>query len=530
VQLSRVFHTLKYLETDQIYHLIKHRILGKSISYKTLDLPQIEQISWNAPLFHLNRWEKNRFSFMGISREIIFSQNWRNEDCPMLWRYNLHYLDDLDSIGSSLFQIDLIRSWIANNNLKTEMPWDPYVVSLRVVNIIKWMSRHKVHDPEIIDSLWAQGNYLLHNIEYHLQANHLFANIKALLFLGSIFKESFSEFALTLLRKELPSQFLIDGCHYERSPMYQGVLLRDLFDIYYLFKEVNLEAPDIILKLEEIIPKAKNWYESFLHDDGEVSYFNDSVIGVSPSKSFFDAYWKFLGGLKENGFEEKLNYFDPSGFLHWKEDCWMLLADVGVPGPNKQPGHSHAEINSFELSVKGQRLIVNTGVSIYEVGKKRIYQRSTLAHNSVSVMGLNSSDVWSSFRLGKRVKNALTKSDQESFVSTHDGFLVQGFDCLHERKWSLKKGSLEVSDILIGKENRGEATFYFHPNFYLRRESGSLQLEGNGLKFEIHLSGEPVKEFIEPAYYCKGFGQEEENQRLRVLFRKELFFLIKEII
>ena len=41
------------------------------------------------------------------------------------------------------------------------------------------------------------------------------------------------------------------------------------------------------------------------------------------------------------------------------------------------PGHSHAETLSFEASFKGERFIVNSGISSYEKNKKRIYQRST---------------------------------------------------------------------------------------------------------------------------------------------------------
>ena len=41
--------------------------------------------------------------------------------------------------------------------------------------------------------------------------------------------------------------------------------------------------------------------------------------------------------------------------------------DVALIGPNYQPGHAHADVLSFELSLFGQRLLVNIGTSEYRL-------------------------------------------------------------------------------------------------------------------------------------------------------------------
>ena len=61
---------------------------------------------------------------------------------------------------------------------------------------------------------------------------------------------------------------------------------------------------------------------------------------------------------------------------------YQVILDVAEIGPIYQPGHSHADTLSFELA-KGQKLIVNSGISSYE---NRCYlQRSTKLHSTVEI-------------------------------------------------------------------------------------------------------------------------------------------------
>ena len=81
-----------------------------------------------------------------------------------------------------------------------------------------------------------------------------------------------------------------------------------------------------------------------------------------------------------------------------------VMYDAGNIGPSYQPGHSHAQSLSFELSYKGKKVFVNSGISEYENSKIRSFQRSTASHNTIEINGMNSSDVWHSFRVAKRAK------------------------------------------------------------------------------------------------------------------------------
>ena len=81
-----------------------------------------------------------------------------------------------------------------------------------------------------------------------------------------------------------------------------------------------------------------------------------------------------------------------------------IIYDAGNIGPSYQPGHSHAQSLSFELSYKGKKVFVNSGISEYENSKIRFFQRSTASHNTVEINNMNSSSISLSFRVARRAK------------------------------------------------------------------------------------------------------------------------------
>jgi uncharacterized heparinase superfamily protein len=66
-----------------------------------------------------------------------------------------------------------------------------------------------------------------------------------------------------------------------------------------------------------------------------------------------------------------------SGYIRFNSNNATGLLDVAPIGPNYLPGHAHADTLSFELSLFGQRLLVNSGTSEYGITKVRQYERST---------------------------------------------------------------------------------------------------------------------------------------------------------
>ena len=76
-----------------------------------------------------------------------------------------------------------------------------------------------------------------------------------------------------MLNQELDEQFLNDGGHFERSPMYHSIILEDLLDII----ELNSIFPNKICK--KLIKKIKNttkvginWLILLCHPDKNISF------------------------------------------------------------------------------------------------------------------------------------------------------------------------------------------------------------------------------------------------------------------
>jgi hypothetical protein len=95
-------------------------------------------------------------------------------------------------------------------------------------------------------------------------------------------------------------------------------------------------------------------------------------------------------------------------------------------------------------------VLVNSGTSTYESGPERLRQRGTAAHNTILVDGRNSSDVWSSFRVGRRARPGPLSVYQDggAFVAScsHDGYRSMGSSGIHRRSVRLAPSGLSVID------------------------------------------------------------------------------------
>mgnify|MGYP000647957824 CR=1 FL=1 len=81
----------------------------------------------------------------------------------------------------------------------------------------------------------AQYVRLTDSLEYHLMGNHLLENAFSLLFRAYYFRNNqLFDTAKKILKTELSEQFLDDGGHFERSPMYHQIMLFRMLDCWNL--------------------------------------------------------------------------------------------------------------------------------------------------------------------------------------------------------------------------------------------------------------------------------------------------------
>jgi uncharacterized heparinase superfamily protein len=353
--------------------------------------------------------------------------------------------------------LEPILEWIERNPPGAGAAWEPYPLSLRVVNWIKWLLAGGDAKPRILSSLAMQVEYLSRRVEWHLLGNHLLANAKALAFGGVFFAwPRLLSQAGQLLSAQLAEQVLSDGAHFERTPMYHCAALEDVLDLVNLGRAY----PGTLPELAEIAERMLAWLEHMCHPDGRIAFFNDATFGAAPEPADLARYASRLG-LRAAAVP-----LGESKFVRLENEAAVVLFDVGGPSPRYQPGHSHAEALSFELSIGGRRVIVNRGISTYQDCAERRRQRGTAAHSTVCVDGKDQSEVWSSFRVGARARTFDISTDGSSTAAaSHDGYAQCGAgNVVHRRTLLLHRESLEVTDRIEGSgRHRVEIWFHAHP-------------------------------------------------------------------
>ena len=388
--------------------------------------------------------ELPEFTFLNTTAKL---KGWNDTSLELLWRYNLHYFDYINKEFESQVQVqernlnihsrartnnyNLILQWITENPRGSFPGWDPYPTSLRIVNWVKWLNgNHADHVERVEASLREQADWLMKHLEYHLLANHLLANAKALVFAGKYFnRKDWYRKGMSIYRRQLPEQTCSDGVNFERSPMYHAVIFEDMLDL--------AEYTDEPL-FKEFAARMADGMRLLTGPDGMIAKFNDSTEGIAKQPAELLARADSICSTCSTWLN---NPNSNSGFLRKESGDYVLLAKCGEIGPTYQPGHAHADTYSFELWKGGKKVVGDTGCSTYIPGPIRSYERSTLAHNTVVIDGKNSSEVWASHRVGRR------------FDSKQ-----------HRREFELTESGLKCVDWLDGKgEHDVEVRFHLPP-------------------------------------------------------------------
>lgn len=530
-----LFHTVRYLKAWQLAYQVYYRVRKPRL--KELPAPELrgELRSWPGEGFLEPATQDGQtFSFLG--QTVCFEGNWNDSKLPKLWLYNLHYQDDLNAKGAEDREklcAQMVKAWIAGNPPLQGNGWEPYCLSLRIVNWVKFFSRLAPEQvrAEWLNSLAQQADVLEQRLELHILANHLFANAKALVFVGSYLGgeqgNRWLRKGLKLLDQEVSEQFLTDGAHYERSAMYQGILLWDLADLVSLCKATELSRlKQRVRDWQERFEQGLKWLKAMSHPDGKISFFNDATFGISPSVEDIERYANSLGltiSPDDKPLSVRGTLLQPSGYgiVDWP-GSHRLLVDVAPVGPDYQPGHAHADTLSCELSLFGQRVLVNSGISQYGEDAERHRQRSTAAHNTVEVDGQNSSEVWAGFRVARRAKPQEVSlshlSGEVALSGSHDGYKRLPGKVIHKRIWCARAESLDVTDELLGNFEKAVACWHFHPDVTVEVMAESrfkvLLPEGQVVVLTF-ASGAAC---LQHGVWRPGFGVSLKNQKLLVTF------------
>lgn len=353
-----------------------------------------------------------RFTFLGRTVDFgaLDAIEWRRdlgEESSPLWRLTLAYFgwalplivergpDSLPCIATALAGLERAGDWSTPGVFRDL--WNPYTASHRLINLLSVAALHREAggaatpaESLILGHVRFCAAYIAADLERDLQLNHLLKNYVALAIYASATRTVPP--ALGFLARAVPRSLrqvvLDDGGHAERAPMYHALGLIDLRVLRDSGVFVTAWQPE----LDRRITVLERALACLTHPDGDIALFGDSWLGGAPPATRL--------GLPPitSGWHDLAT----SGYVRLAADGDCVIFDRGPIGPDLNPAHGHADYLAIEVSVAGQRLVVDFATPTYAAGALRDLCRSAAVHNGPRLRGAEPAELWKSFRVGRR--------------------------------------------------------------------------------------------------------------------------------
>jgi uncharacterized heparinase superfamily protein len=474
------------------------RVAGDQLHFKflnrTIAMPA-RQVNWTAPSLH---------------------------PADQLWRMNLHYMEYLEGVDDECF-VRLIDDWLTAYPVAQRGAWrdswNSYALSLRVVVWLQELARRTELDDALVRraevSVTMQLRYLERNLETDLGGNHLIKNIKALLWASAYFSGEdavrWRRLGLALLKRELATQVLPDGIHYERSPSYQAQVFADLLECRHALAGDPTQGA-----LDGALKAMAQGVADLAHPDGGPALFNDAGLSMaySPEKCLA----AFAAVYGDSPRRRHVFAFRDGGYFGLHTDASTFIADCGRIAPDDLPAHGHGDVLSFEWSVAGNRIIVDQGVYEYFAGARRDASRACAFHNTLNIADVDQADFFGAFRCGRRPNVTIHQftHDADGFVleGSHDGFKQLAAEPVHVRKFEVRPRKITIVDMLEGAAS-GAATIniLLHPDVAPTQHGDHWRLQCGGVRIRVTASRSIT---VRPAVWWPDMGCEQNTHRLSV--------------
>jgi len=325
--------------------------------------------------------------------------------------------------------------------------------------------------PALLNMIRVHAGYIENRLSlYSSVGNHTIAECAGLIYAGKLFPEMdgaerWVAKGLDILKQEADYQILKDGGGIEQAFWYQLFII-DLYGLVAaLLKHKNEAVPPVIASA---LHRGRKFLHTLAQSPSQLPAVGDSDSGYALSPCL---------GLSWEGVEisEGISRFDDSGYtvLNDKSSipCFLLF-DHGPLGKSPSYGHGHADALSIMLNIGKQNILIDPGTYTYtRHAQWRSYFRSTRAHNTVMVDGLDQARQETSFMWSQPFKANLLESETENegvirLLAQHNGYHKVGVT--HWRGIIFRpSSSLLIWDYLDGKGVHGlELNWHlgYHPD------------------------------------------------------------------
>lgn len=416
--------------------------------------------------------------------------------------------------------------------------WTPHAVSLRLLNLIRYYvwCEDSEDDTAFLQSVrrlvFKNALFLENHVEHDVGGNHLIENGIALVTAGVFFEDEETSWLSTGLSilDEATEQFLEDGGHFERSPMYHSITLMRYLTAVSLLVESDRHCPE---NIRAVAREATGFLSAVRPPDGQIPLLNDAVYGQAMEIDSCLEYGRSVGAFPVGAAEHA--GMEHTGYYWLGDGADRLLVDGGPFGPRHLPGHSHNDIFSILLWVDGTQILTDTGTYHYDPGPRRQYSRSVCSHNTVQVGDTEPVPIGGQYLAGKRVNPEVQYAEGD--CTRFDGIYRRDGDpeYSHRRRisgsneWWLVEDTVRAADDLPMRQY-----LHFHPSVDLgehpcAKNGFELSVDGQDLAYVLPVGADDTIQRSTP--YFPEFRL--ERMRPAVIFESETpgqmqFLLSKE--
>lgn len=446
---------------------------------------QLYKKKWNTGFQTENTWPEKDFSAI-----ISIGQREDIGDIRTNWELNRHfqfsclaknyyvtgkkvYLDEL---------VELFEDWNSHNLFLHGAEWTSTMeLGIRVnswiytyVFLAYAYEKYYISDRPLLEELChgilVMSDYIIkHRAKFSSANNHLIVEMFAVGIAGILFaKKEWIKLSVDILTDELPKQNYDDGVNKEMSLHYQGFVMEAYGLLWLALVKNKYDVPQI-WKL--YLTHMSEYMTDCCGDFGEVVVFGDNDEGkILNLQGKLEDHYRYvlqlMGMLLDKRYTEiplienicwivtenqKERYdnkplYQSKLVAHYKKGGYTVLRShdhkvlIGMDhaelGFGRIAAHGHADALSIQAFYEGKPVLVDSGTYNYHVPESvRNEIRSTMAHNTVYVEGIEQAEILGPFLWGKRykVENVAVK-ENENCVEVDATILYSGVT--HRRKIS----------------------------------------------------------------------------------------------
>jgi hypothetical protein len=451
-------------------------------------------------------WSAGRVEHLAIEGD---RGDWAGAGRPRLWRYEGQYHSELvalAAVGRVEEAEGLVASWLAACPQPRGDAWEPYPVARRILNWSLAGALEPRLAPRLAPGIAAQVRFLEGHLEHHLLGNHLICDAAALVTGAAAIDSSGIEqqgrAGMSLLARELERQVLPDGGYAERTAQYHAIVLRDVLLAISFCRARGVQLDP---RVERAARSMARWLAAVTRNDG-VPYLNDAAPDATPPVSEVLALAATLGFGPEATEPRTDLELPQTGWSFAREVAHELLFEHGPIGPDEQPGHGHSDALSYELFWDGHPVVTDTGVTTYDVGPVREFERSAAAHATVTVGGAGADELWAAFRVGARGRvsgGAVSRTPEGARVFEGRNLAPAGWE--HRRRIIYWPGeALVILDEVRGGRGPVQSHLPLDPGCSVEGET--IRFGGGTLRLQTLQGG---RDQGKPSWVGQGFGRRQ---------------------